>query len=101
MFVFLFLTFTALMFWDKKTEEIWGALGGVQTVVIIGILILVLGISQVFGPVFSPYEPGGPAEKTIGGETLRTIFHPRVLGAIFILVVAAISIQRISEVAHK
>ncbi len=100
-FVFLFLVFISLMFWDEKPEKIWSTLGGVNTIVIIGILILVIGISQVFGPVFSPYTPGGPTEKTIGGETLRTIFHPRVLGAIFILIIAAFSIQKISETEAK
>ena len=103
-FVFLLLIFMSLMFWSGNPEkggftelEVWRNLGGTTTVVIIGVLILVLGISQVFGPVFNPYAAGGPAEKTIGGDTIRTLFHPRVLGAVFILIIAAFSIQRISE----
>ncbi|MBI2670973.1 hypothetical protein HYX18_03285 [Candidatus Woesearchaeota archaeon] len=103
--VFLVLVFMSLMFWTTKPEEmqkdILSALGGINTIVIIGILIVVLGISQVFGPVFDPYAPGGPAERTIGGETIRTLFHPRILGAIFILIVAAFAIQRITDVTAK
>lgn len=96
-FVFLFLVFMSLMFYGVEQPKVLDALGGVNTIVIIGILILVLGISQVFGPVFDPYAPGGPTEKTIGGETIKTLFHPRVLGAIFILIIAAFAIQRITE----
>lgn len=100
-FVFLFLVFMGLMFWGVEEKKVWDTLGGVNTIVIVTILVLVIGISQVFGPVFSPYAPGGPAERTIGGEAIRTIFHPRVLGAIFILIVAAFAIQRISETEVK
>ncbi len=106
-FVFLLLTFMSLMFWipaDSKISpetQILSAMGGVQTIVVIGILILVIGISQVFGNVFSPYDPTGPASQTIGGETLKTVFNPRVLGAIFILIIAAFAVQRISEVEAK
>lgn len=105
-FVFLLLTFMSLMFWmgpnEKEPEkQILSAMGGIQTIVVVGILILVIGISQVFGNVFSPYDPTGPAAKTIGGETLKTVFNPRVLGAVFILIIAAFAVQRISEVEVK
>ena len=99
-FVFLLLTFMALMFWDVPQKDILQSLGGTTTIVIVGILILVLGISQVFSPVFSPYETTSGA-KTIAGEALKTVFHPRILGAVFILIIAAFAVQRISEVEAK
>jgi hypothetical protein len=100
-FVFLLLTFMALMFWDVPQKDILASLGGTTTIVVIGILILVLGISQVFSPVFSPYSTTDSATKTIAGEALKTVFHPRILGAIFILIIAAFAVQRISEVEMK
>ena len=39
---------------------------------------------------------GGNVTKTIGSETLRTIFHPRVLGALFMLIIASLTIRFVS-----
>lgn len=105
--IFLVLLFVIFMFLgyggsdEVLKKEVWPVVGGQTTVFIVAILILVIGISQVFGPVFSPYEPGGPAERTIGGEAIRTIFHPRILGGIFIMVIAAFAIQKISDTSAK
>ena len=105
--VFLILLFVIFMFLGHGNEDaalkkdIWPIIGGQTTVFIVAILILVIGISNVFGPVFSPYEPGGPTEQTIGGEAIRTVFHPRILGGIFIMIIAAFAVQKISESSNK
>ena len=105
LFVFLFLLFIMFMFLSGKEagvqkEEVWSMIGGKNTVVIAGILILAVGVSQVFQGTFDPYSStdGG---RTIGGETIRAIFNPRILGAIFIIVVAAFAVGKISQQVTK
>jgi len=93
--IFLVLLFFIILPFGVKQEDIWSKLGGHTTVVIICILILVLGVSNVFG-IFNPYEGG--AESTPGGEIVRAIFSPQVLGALAILIIAAFAIQRITDV---
>lgn len=55
-------------------------------------IVLMVGITQVFGPVFQPYSDGADS----GWWTLKTIFHPRVLGAVFILLIAAFAIKHVA-----
>ncbi|MBI2110461.1 hypothetical protein HYT51_01650 [Candidatus Woesearchaeota archaeon] len=93
-FVFLIFMFMILIFLGTKEEEAWNTVGGKTLYFIIAVLIVVIGISQVYEGVFSPYNP--EQGQTIGGETLRTIFHPRVLGSIFLLVVVAWTIRNVS-----
>jgi hypothetical protein len=56
-------------------------------------IVLIIGITNVFGPVFTPYAEGAGA----GWVALRTLFHPRVLGAFLILLIAAFTIKHIVE----
>ena len=95
MFVFLLLFFGILMFLGQSEEKIWARLGGPVTVLIFALIIVIVAMGQVLGPVFSPYEEDEDG-KDIGGETLKTLFHPRVLGALFILIIAAFTIQQVS-----
>jgi len=96
LFLMIFMIFLVLMFAGKKHEDILAHIGGPTFIVIIAILLLVIGIGNVFQGVFSPYndQPGG---QTTGGETIRAIFHPRVLGAIVILVISAMAVRQITE----
>ncbi len=100
MAIFLLFIFMIPMFLGKQTQDIWSAIGGHYMVIIISILIVVIAISVVFEPVFTPFrDSNGEGGKTIGGEVLRTLFHPRILGAIFILIIASFAIRNISQVA--
>lgn len=47
------------------------------------IIILAIGLTQVFGPVLMPYAEGADPSRTV----LRTIFHPRIVGALFLLII--------------
>ncbi len=47
------------------------------------LIIIIWSIAVVFGPVFTPYSPGANSEW----EALRTLFHPRVIGAIVMILV--------------
>ncbi|MFA5176296.1 MAG: hypothetical protein WC413_03515 [Candidatus Nanoarchaeia archaeon] len=90
--IFLILLFGVLMHFGIKEQDIWNNLS-VWTVMIIAFLILLIGLTQVFGDVFTPYQTVGNTTKTIGSETLRTLFHPRTLGAIFLLIIASLTVR--------
>lgn len=96
-FLMIFMIFLVLMFVGKEQKEILNHLGGPTFIVIVSILLLVIGIGNVFQGVFSPYKDDPTGDKTTGGETIKTIFHPRVLGAIVILVICAVAVRQITE----
>lgn len=96
MIVFLVLLFSIFMFFGTNEDQLMEKIGGHIVVVIVALLMLLAAISAVFGPVFNPYgvdEEG----RTIQSETIRTLFHPRVLGAVFILLIAAFATKFIPE----
>ena len=62
-------------------------------VLTLALIIIIWSITAIFGPVFNPYSAGADPSW----ETLRTLFHPRVLGAIFILIVVSNTIKLIVE----
>jgi hypothetical protein len=45
------------------------------------IIILAIGLTYVFGPVLTPYAEGADPGRTV----LRTLFHPRLIGALVLL----------------
>ena len=96
LFVFISLLFAIFMFLGSKPDDLWKEIGGKGTIVIVSILLLAIAIGQAFGPIFSPYGDGGDGQS-IRSETIRTIFHPRVLGAMFIIVVAAYATKYLSK----
>ncbi|MBS3155078.1 hypothetical protein J4404_01120 [Candidatus Woesearchaeota archaeon] len=98
-FIFLILLFMGLTFLGIEKDIVWNNLS-IWTVMVISFLLLLIGITQVYSNIFTPYA-GGNVTKTIGSETLRTIFHPRVLGALFILIVASLTIRFVSQGAKK
>ena len=66
------------------------------TIIIIVIILLFISIGHVFGGVFSPYDDED-TDKTPESEGLKAIVHPRVLGAIFILIIASFAVKFISN----
>jgi|SRR3989344_1252008 len=74
----------------------------VWSIIIISIIILFVSIGQVFGSDLQFDDQGQEiVADTEGGsatsEGLQAIVHPRVLGALFLLIVAAFAIRLISE----
>lgn len=68
-----------------------------------GIAIFLFGLSQVFGDVLAGGGGGGAVteEGTEGSgdfneDVTRTIFHPKVMGVIFLLIIAALAIKLLS-----
>ena len=94
-FIFLFLLFMGLMFLGFKQEDVWKNLS-IWTVLIISFIIILIGISQTYSDVFSPYKEDG-SSKSISGEAQKAIFNPRVLGSIFLLIIIALSVRLIGQ----
>ncbi len=122
--ILLFFIFAIYLFFGAAGEErkatptamreIWPLFGQVPIFIII-VIIAVVGISSVFEQTVSPYEINedgeyvdvdtgelvtyvdADEEKTTTGETIKTLVHPRVLGALFILIVAALVIQEMGR----
>lgn len=95
-FVLLFLIFALFGFFGVDNKKIWDLFG--ETVVFIIILIIVLvGITTVFEGTLSPYGDGTGDGANPRSETLRTLTHPRMLGALFTLVVAAATVTYLTK----
>ena len=106
-FVLLVLIFLIFQFFGIKERDIWD-LFGEATVFIVILIIILVGITTVFEGTLSPYT-GGPAVSGTGtdttvnaatnprSETLRTLTHPRLLGALFTLVVAAATVTYLTK----
>lgn len=93
--VFMLMLFLSMMFLGVKAEEIFEKVGGVYTFLIIMIILFIIAMTTTLGPIFTPYSEVG--EQTIQSETIKTLFHPRTLGAIFILLVAVFAVSQISR----
>jgi len=61
------------------------------------IAILLLGLSQVFGHVISG-TGDGDGEGGFNEEVTSTIFHPKVLGIIFLFIIGALAVKLLSSV---
>ena len=68
------------------------------TIIIISIIIIVIGLTSVFGPIF-----GTPAndESGTGREVQRSIFDPQVLTTVFILLIAGQAVRLIAQSDNK
>ncbi|MAG52750.1 MAG: hypothetical protein CMH62_02190 [Nanoarchaeota archaeon] len=67
------------------------------TIIIIGIIIIVIGLTSVFGPIFGTPTGG----EGVGGEVQRSVFDPQVLTTVFILLVAGQAVRLIAEPSAK
>jgi len=68
------------------------------TVLIFGMIIIIGGLIHVFGNFFG--QPDASA-TTIGEEVEFSIFHPKILATIFILMIATFAVKFISEEVKK
>ena len=100
--VFTVFVFMIPMGFGMKEKEIWPAIGGKNTLVVVCILILIMGMTFVFGDVFDPFnkesvdaEEGGTSAQL--NEITKTIFHPRILSAVFILFFASFVVLNLKE----
>ncbi|MBS3156999.1 hypothetical protein J4442_02385 [Candidatus Woesearchaeota archaeon] len=64
------------------------------TIIIISIIIIIVGLTSVFGPIFGTPADG---EEGVGREVQRSIFDPQVLTTVFILLVAGQAVRLIAQ----
>lgn len=62
-------------------------------VIFFSIVIIISAITTIFGPIFNPYSLNANPDW----ELLRTLFHPRLLGAIVMLIIVANTIKLVAE----
>lgn len=78
---------------------------------IIGIIIVIAGIASVYGQRLSPLTTGesngtavsstSTTGSTFGESVGKTLFHPKIIGTLFIFLVAAFAIGLLSMEAPK
>lgn len=90
--VCLVLILMTLAFVGGKIENVIKVPIVGKIAVLVLLAIFLISAIQIFGPVVEPYLPGSTAERT--SEPLshlsQVIFHPTVIGAVLLLMVAAV-----------
>ncbi len=99
--VILVLIFGLYKMFGVEDKEIWPTIGGHTTVYIIILIIILVGLSLTFEAEVSPF-PGEEAagESGLRNRVISTIVHPRLLGALFILIVAAFTVKLLVDKAE-
>jgi len=103
------------MFMGVKEDTMTKAVGSgtvVWTVIIVAGILLIVALVNVFGGVYSPYEEGGTVDsevitvtdssgvttqRTRESESLGALTNPKILGALFLLIIAALAIHLVSK----
>ncbi|HLD10852.1 MAG TPA: hypothetical protein VJB89_02125 [Candidatus Nanoarchaeia archaeon] len=93
-----------LFFKIGKTEEesyakVWDLIGSTP-VLIIMLIIIFIAITQVFESTISPYS-SEDGTKTPTSETLRTLTHPRILSALFILIISGVVVRYLVDLVKS
>ncbi len=98
--IVLTLIFGLYSFFGLKEKDIWGYIGGPTLIFVIILIIVMVGLTTVFEPQISPYTDAqgnvitnGTGGQNVRGAVITTLTHPRLLGAIFLLVIAALSVK--------
>jgi len=68
----------------------------VWVVLIVSLILFIIIIVQAFQDVESPYGDEQP-EKTRTTESLSSLVHPRLLGALFLLIMSTFAVMFISQ----
>ncbi|MEA3379231.1 MAG: hypothetical protein U9Q69_06400 [Nanoarchaeota archaeon] len=103
LFIFILMLILVFLFVGVKSESVASAFEDrsvIWVIIIISIAILLFAVTQVYGEQIHGLYPGD-GNITSGEEGLnqvvgRVIFHPRVLGMIFLLIIVAQAIRIIA-----
>ncbi len=109
-FIFLFFVFFVFMMFGTEEATFFNVLRShdslIWTVIVVSMLILIWSISQVYGPALAGEEEGiTGGEALVANETATTgfeqtvkdiLFHPKVLGLMLILLIAAFAVRLLS-----
>lgn len=80
---------------EKNTVQGWMSNPTIYwTALIFGMIIIVAGLTHVFGNFFGQPDTGS---GSIGSEVQFSIFNPKIIATIFILIIATFAIKFISE----
>ncbi len=104
--IFLMLMFMTFMFLGAKDEQVNWVLTQPSvywTIIVVILGIFLFGLVQVFGGQVQAIFGGGEVNGDQGVivDIGRIIFHPRVLGAVFILLIASQAIRLIVPSVKK
>ncbi len=95
---FGFFIIAILMFIGVKQESITKTVTGgsvVWPIIILSLILFVIILTNAFQEVQSPYEDED--DKTRTTEGLNALVHPRLLGALFLLIMVTYAIMFISQ----
>ncbi|MBM3200685.1 hypothetical protein FJZ53_07125 [Candidatus Woesearchaeota archaeon] len=90
------------MFLGVKPDTIASAItqeGNVWIILIILFVLLGLALTKVMGPSIAAITQGDTSEAGFMGTVGAIMFHPKILGAMFILLVSAYAVKAVSKVA--
>ncbi|MBU2590190.1 MAG: hypothetical protein KKA65_00870 [Nanoarchaeota archaeon] len=101
LFVFVFMIILMFMFVGIKEESVMKAFserGMVWIVVIISLIVFIYALTQVYGSQIQTIYAGEEVadDNSITGQIGKIIFHPRILGVLLLLMVAAQAIRMIA-----
>jgi len=101
MVMIAFSLLLVFMFLGYSSDQIKGLANDsvVRWVIIIfGIIIVVGGLTVVYGPVIGASAPSGTGP---GSEIQRSVFNPKVLTAVFTLIIFSFAVRLLSFEAEK
>lgn len=95
----LFLIFIYLFLGGSSEKEIMEQLGLKWVVFVILIVIVFIGLVQVIR--LSPLQQGNATQDTFKQEVVSTLVHPRILGALFLMIIASFSVKLLTDQIKK
>jgi len=98
MIIFGFFIVAMLMFIGVKEESIFKTVKSgsvVWPIIVVALIIFIIVIVNAFQDVQSPYGEGDDRTRTTEG--LRALVHPRLLGALFLLLMTTYAIMFVSQ----
>ena len=99
----LFLIFIYLFLGGSSEKEIMEQLGLKWVVFVILIVIVFIGLVQVIRLSPLQQSQGGnlTSEDTFKQEIVSTLVHPRILGALFLMIIAAFAVKLLTDQVKK
>lgn len=108
LFIFVLMIILLFLFVGVKEGDVASAFkdrGMVWIIIVVCFLILMYAMTQVYGEqvqsIYTGSEGNVSGESGVSNLIGPIIFHPRILGMIFLLVVAAQAVRMISGIARK
>lgn len=100
LFVFVFMIILMFMFVGVKQDSVMAAFserGTVWIIIIICLIVFIYALTQVYGTQVQTIYAGEEVveDSSITGTVGKIIFHPRVLGVLLLLMIAAQAVRMI------